>query len=98
MREDIGMHPDTRSMSPDQKNYETECGDGDTCTWCEEGIEEIYAESLECLMQLAIDQDTQETHCGGCGAKLKITYLFVPLAYPHAASIEFEIEATKKVV
>lgn len=92
---DIGMHPDHKSMSPDQKNYEITHGDGSKCPWCEEDI--VIDEGLEFVFLNAIEESRTEESCGNCGAELKITYLFVELAYPYSARVDFEIEATKKV-
>lgn len=96
--EDIGMHPDTRSMHPDQKNHETTFNEGDECPWCGERVEDIADTDLGSLFQSAIAQDVTESICGNCGAELKITSLFVPLSWPYSASVEFEIEAAVKVV
>lgn len=94
---DIGMHPDTRSMHPDLKNFETVSGEGDECPWCKERVEDITDTDLGGLFQSAAAQDVTESVCGNCGAKLEITHLFVPLSWPYSASVEFEIKATKRV-
>jgi len=96
--EDIGMSPDYRSMSPDQKNYETETREGDVCPFCEEPIECITDEELEILFWKAIQEERVEDEiCRGCLAELEITYQFVPLANYYSAQIDTTITATKRV-
>jgi len=96
--EDIGMSPDYRSMSPDQKNYETVTGHGFRCPWCYEVVE-VPHEDLETLFYLALqEENTEEDQCGNCGAQLSITYTFVPeIAGPYTACVEPVITATKRV-
>lgn len=92
--EDIGMPPDFRSMSPDQKNYDETIGEGFRCPWCEEDINVGADVDLDTLFLWCIQMETWEKECETCGAKMKIEFQFIPLAEPYAAKIGAEVTAT----
>jgi len=94
--EDIGMSPDYRSMSPEQRDYEIIVGYELECPWCEADLNILQIDVGE-LLELALDKKVETQFCWNCHTELQIVYSTAESGEPLSPYVKVEITATKRV-